>query len=157
MLGEINLTLYLIFNRMLNTIMNIRSFAIKKKSFYFLILFCIAAILFLFYILFKGELRFFDVFEHSDINTYIRNLESGLYHERLNSFEYDGFLRFTLSEPLWSGIVTYLNIFFNPNVIFIFLIPLVIVILSSSYIYYNSKILYLFFLLHPLSTAFQLN
>lgn len=120
-------------------------------------MFCIAAILFIFYILNKGGLRFFDIVEYSDVYNYIRGLEYGLYHDRLMALEYSGFISFSLSEPLWTGFVVFLNSFFNSNIIFMFIIPLVIVSMTSICLYSRSGLVYLIALFHPISTVFQLN
>lgn len=137
--------------------MTIKKFAVKKKSFHSVMLFCTVAVLFVFYILFKGELRFFDVYEHSDIYAYIRGLEHGVYHDRLMTLEYNDFIRFSLSEPLWGGLVVFLNSFFTSNTIFMFIIPLVVVFITSMYLYTRSGLIYLIALFHPISTIFQLN
>lgn len=130
----------------------------RKKYFYSITLLCVFSLFFIFWILLKGQLRFFDPLDQSDIYTYIKNLDFGIYHYRLSTQSLsDGIFVFLFNEPLWTYIVVGLNYFFNSDDVFLFVIPILVVFFTSIYLNFNSGFLYVIALFHPISTAFQLN
>lgn len=90
-----------------------------------------------------------------DTFTYQSMLDSGMYESLIsNDLNILGKL---ITEPAWSFILVWLNHFLSSETIIFFIIPFLILISYSVYLYKNSNLLYILFLMHPIALMFYLN
>lgn len=128
---------------------------VNRQSFLFSILYI------LFTIALCSLVLSFDWFEYSSIkyqlDTFIYEflLDVGVYHRQLTMDE--GLLPLVTSEVLWASILVFINKFFTSKYIFFTLIPGVVFVCYSFFIYRKSTPFYIFLLLHPIALMFYLN
>lgn len=89
-----------------------------------------------------------------DTFTYERMLDSGAYNNIMESLNSSVWL---VIEPGWAFFLTELNKYFSSHSIIFIIIPFLILISYSLFLYRYSNYLYILFLLHPIALMFYLN
>lgn len=129
------------------------SIKVRRRSLYYFLLLP----LFIYLMLNIDWLAFSSLKNESDIFMYIYQLESGGYQSLFNELASGKSLSSILLEPLWTIIILVMNNFATPKLIFTIILPMIILISFSYYIYFNSKPIYVLALIHPIALLFYFN